>query len=213
MNVNPEDITDYCLKHSSLPIDLLNKIERETHLKTTQANMISGSLQGNLLGHFISMMRAKEVLEIGTFTGYSTIWMAENLAENGRVTTIEINPEIHWLANQFFAEYSHPERIHSILGDAIEQIEILDNPWDFILIDAAKKDNETYYDKLLPRLRKGAYIVIDNVLWKGKAIQSSPEGRAAIIDAFNKRIAQDHRVKTIMLPIRDGITLVQKITD
>ena len=211
MNLSSDKIESYCQRNSTAPIDLLNKIERESHLKTTQPNMISGHILGHLYGEMMHMIQPKNVLEIGTFTGYSTICIADNLQAGAELTTIEVNPETHWLANQFFAEYEHKDRIVSILGDAQKEIDKLDKTWDFVLIDAGKKHNGIYFDQILPKVRKGGYIVVDNVIWKAKTIEESQDKVTKIIDSFNRKIAEDNRVVKLMLPIRDGITLIRKL--
>ena len=204
------DIEAYSILHSSAPSSLLQKIERETYLRTLQPNMISGCIQGQFLAWFISAMDAKKVLEIGTFTGYTTVSIAEKLQSAASITTIEINPESHWLANQFFEEFSEPQKINSILGNAMDHIESMDETWDFILIDAAKKDNDYYYEKLLPKLRSGGIIAVDNVLWKGKILENLDDKRTQLIDRFNKKVASDDRVESLMIPLRDGLTLLRK---
>ena len=201
------DIEAYSILHSSAPSSLLQKIERETYLRTLQPNMISGCVQGQFLAWFISAMDAKKVLEIGTFTGYTTVSIAEKLQSAAIITTIEINPESHWLANQ---EFSEPQKINSILGNAMDHIESMDETWDFILIDAAKKDNDYYYEKLLPKLRSGGIIAVDNVLWKGKILENLDDKRTQLIDRFNKKVASDDRVESLMIPLRDGLTLLRK---
>ncbi len=210
MNLHSDKIIAYCQRNSTPPSDLLLKIERQTHLKTTQPNMISGHLLGHFYGELMQLMQVQQALEIGTFTGYSAICMAENLPDEGRLTTIEVNPETHWLANQFFEEFEHKHRIHSICGDAKDFIEQSDMVWDFVLIDAGKKNNGLYYDLVLPKLRKGGLIIVDNVIWKAKTVEESKDKVTQWIDAFNQKIVQDPRVSKLMLPIRDGITMIRK---
>lgn len=210
MNIQSSEIEAYSIEHSSDAISLLNHIERQTYLKTTQPNMISGFIQGKFIGTLIQMLQANHVLEIGTFTGYTSVWIAEYLTDKGSLTTIEINPETHFLANQFFEQYPHKNRINSLLGDAKEIIQTLDETWDFALIDAAKKDNDEYLEMLLPQMKSGGYIAIDNVIWKGKALHAGTDKRSKLIDAFNKKLSQDTRVDVLMIPLRDGITLARK---
>lgn len=204
------DIEAYSISHSSEASPLLQKIERETYLRTLQPNMISGYVQGQFLAWFISAMAAQKVLEIGTFTGYTTVSIAEKLESTAVITTIEINPESHWLANQFFQEFSEPQKINSILGNAMDHIESMNETWDFILIDASKKDNSFYYEMLLPSVRKGGIIAVDNVLWKGKILENLDDKRTQLIDQFNKKVANDDRVESLMIPLRDGLTLLRK---
>lgn len=211
MENKSEEIEAYCIRHSSSPIELINQVERETHLKTTQPNMISGFIQGHFIGLMISLMRAKRVLEIGTFTGYTSLWIAENLQADSLLYTLEINPESHWLANSFFEQYEHKNKIKSLLGDAKILINNIDEKWDFVLIDAAKMDNDVYYEMILPHVNKNGIIAIDNVLWKGKILEELNDKRSRMIDDFNKKIALDPRVSSLMLPLRDGLTLVRKL--
>lgn len=210
MNIQSKDIENYSIEHSSKAHEILDFIERQTYLKTTQPNMISGFIQGKLIGSFIQMMQAENVLEIGTFTGYTSVWIAENLPESGQLTTIEINKETHWLANRFFEKYEKKDKIRSILGDAKKVISDLDTKWDFVLIDAAKKDNDQYYEMLLPIMNPGGYIAIDNVIWKGKILKAGNDKRSQLIDTFNKKLATDPRVDVCMIPLRDGLSLARK---
>jgi predicted O-methyltransferase YrrM len=208
------EIENYCNSHSSPESKLLLKIERESHLQTTKGHMISGHLLGQLYRELIQLMRPTHVLEIGTFTGYTSIWIADALPENGQLTTIEKNKETHWLANQFFEKYEHSTKINSILGDALlvlNQENMKEKIWDFVLIDAAKEDNCTFFDLLLPQMRKGGIIVVDNVLWKGKVAQEIHDKVTSSIHAFNSKIIQDNRVTTLLLPIRDGISIIRKL--
>lgn len=211
MNLVSNEIESYSVAHSSPMSELLQYVERQTYLKTLQPHMISGPTQGAFLGHIAQMLQAKNVLEIGTFTGYTTLCIAEQLPTDGQITTIEVNPESHHLANSFFEKFQHPERIDSILGDAKEVIKELDKSWDLVLIDAGKKDNYYFFDALVPKVRKGGYLLVDNVIWKGKTLHKNSDKVTASIDYFNKQILEDTRVKVTLLPLRDGISLIQKL--
>lgn len=210
MNVVSKTVEEYCIEHSDSPIELLNYIERESNLRTRKGNMISGHIQGAYIGSVIDMIQAKNALEIGTFTGYTSIWIAENLPEDGQLTTIENDPETHWLSDHFIENYEHKNKINSILGDAESIIPTLNKVWDFVLIDAGKKDNGMYFEMILPNVRQGGYILVDNVIWKSKMMSKQVDKLTAIIDAFNKEIVKDERVQTLMLPLRDGLTLLRK---
>jgi predicted O-methyltransferase YrrM len=172
--------------------------------------MISGPLQGSFIAQLVAMMKAKKVLEIGTFTGYTTIAIAEVLGEGAEITTIEINPEHHHIAESFIKEFQGKGKINLILGDAKQVLEEVDENWDMVLIDAAKMDNAYYYNFLLPKMKSGSVFLLDNVLWKGKILKEEMDRRTAEIDRFNKELAQDDRVEVSLLPIRDGITIVRK---
>ena len=210
MNLTSKTVEEYCIAHSDSPIDLLNHIERETHIRTTKGNMMSGHIQGAFMGAIIDMLQAKNALEIGTFTGYTAVWIAENLPDDGLLTTIEVNPETHWLANHFLEDYNNRHKINSILGDAKSIIPSLNKVWDFVLIDAGKNDNGFFYEMILPYVRSGGYILVDNVIWKSKMMEEEMDKRTALIDSFNKLVAKDDRVQSLMLPLRDGLTFLRK---
>lgn len=210
MNINSVDIEKYCTKNSNLPSLLLQKLNRETHLRMTKSMMLSGHILGQFYGEMTHMTQARNVLEIGTYTGYSTICIAENLPEKGKVHTIELDPENHWFANQFFAESDYTEKIISTLGDATQVIPKMEEKWDFVLIDAGKKQNDLYFEMVLPQVKKGGYIIVDNVIWKAKTMATKKDIITAHIDEFNRKMVSDPRVSTLMLPIRDGISLIRK---
>lgn len=209
---NPLDpeIIDYCIAKSDNLTDLLKKIERETHIRTLSPQMISGPILGRFYGWMVNWIKPTQLLEVGTFTGYTTISLAQRIDWNAQLDTIEVNPESHWLANEFFKEYQGKCHIHSVLGNALEVIPTLNKTYDFILIDAGKKDNLTYYELLLPFLNPNGIMVIDNTLWKGKVLLSDPDKKTKNIQELNDIIARDTRVEKMLLPIDDGITIIQK---
>lgn len=204
------DIIDYCISKSDSLTDLLKKIERKTHIRTLSPQMISGPILGRFYGWMVNWTKPKALLEVGTFTGYTTISLAQRIDWKAQLDTIEVNPESHWLANQFFKEYKGHCNINSILGDALQVIPTLEKTYDFILIDAGKKDNLTYYNLLLPFLNPDGIMVIDNTLWKGKVLEENADKKTKNIQHLNDVIAEDHRVEKMLLPIDDGITIIQK---
>lgn len=210
LDLLPKSIEKYCVDHSTKTSELLQKVARESYLRTNQGHMISGPLQGAMIAQFIQMASAKRVLEIGTFTGYTSIAIAEVLSEGAKLTTIEINPENHYIAQEFIDQSPDRDKIELILGDAKEVVKELDEEWDVVLIDAAKKDNEYYYDLLVDKMKSGAFFLLDNVLWKGKVVEEQLDKKTKAIDEFNKKLAHDERVQVCLLPIRDGITLIRK---
>lgn len=210
LDLLPKNIENYCVENSTKTSSLLQKIARESYLRTNQGHMISGPLQGAFIAQLVQLASAKRVLEIGTFTGYSTISIAEVLPSDGKITTIEINPENHYIAHEMINESEHCEKVDLILGDAKEIASKIEEEWDIILIDAAKKDNEYYYDLLLPKLKKGAFFLLDNVLWKGKVVEENKDKKTEAIHEFNERLAKDSRVQVSLLPIRDGLTIIRK---
>jgi len=211
LDLLPKNIEDYCVKNSSETSEHLRKIERQSYLRTNQGHMISGALQGAFIAQLVQLASAKRVLEIGTFTGYTAVAIAEVLSEGALLTTVEINPENHFIAQEFIGESSHRHKVRALLGDAREIVGDIEEDWDIVLIDAAKKDNEFYYDLLLPKLRPGALFLLDNVLWKGKVVEEVQDKKTEQIHLFNQRLAADKRVQVTILPIRDGITLIRKL--
>ncbi|MEZ4951657.1 MAG: O-methyltransferase [Saprospiraceae bacterium] len=204
-------LTDYCEAHSTGVDEVLYELERETHLKTLSPQMISGRFQGRFLQMLSKLIHPKEILEIGTFTGYASICLARGLADGGRLTTIEVNPEIRWISEKYFKKAELEEKIVSILGDAREVISTLTQELDLVFIDAAKPDNAWYYETILPKVRKGGVILIDNTLWSGKVVMEAHDNDTALIKKFNTLVSEDGRTENIILPLRDGLTIVRKL--
>ncbi len=209
-NIHSKEIENYCEEHSTQTSDLLKKVARQSFLRTNHGIMISGPIQGAFIAQLVALKPEAKVLEIGTFTGYTTIAIAEALGENGQVTTIEIDPEHHYIAEEFIDEHEGKGKINLILGDAKEVLQELEEDWDIVLVDAAKMDNAYYYNLLMPRLKSGALFLLDNVLWKGKILEEKMDKRTAEIDRFNRELAADERVQVTLLPIRDGLTMIRK---
>ena len=210
MNFSLKKLTDYCLNHSSSPTDILKELERETNLKTLAPQMISGPLQGLLLTFISKMIKPKSILEIGTFTGYSTICLAQGLAEGGKLITIDSNRELKSISEDFFNKAGIELKVEQRTGDAKKIIPELDEKFDLVLIDAGKQDYALYYDLVIEKVNSGGFILADNVLWSGKVTQEIKDNDTTIIDDFNNKIKDDDRVEKLMLPIRDGITLIMK---
>lgn len=205
------DIFDYCNIHSSDLDQVLYELERETNLKTLAPQMLSGALQGKLLRALSQMIAPNRILEIGTFTGYATICLAKGLKEEGSITTIEINEELKHISDKYIKASGYEKQVHSITGDAMEILPTLSGPFDLIFIDAGKKDNDYYYEQALQLVSDGGYILVDNVLWDGKVISDPDEKMTRYITAFNKKVAEDTRVENVMIPIRDGLSLIRKV--
>ncbi len=212
MHLLSEAIEQYVAEHSHPAPEYLQALERETRLKVLMPQMISGSLQGNVLAMFVHMVRPKKILEIGTFTGYSALWMAQALPEDGTVTTIDINEELEDMVRNYIAKSQLGHKIHYIIGNALEVIPTLEGVYDMVFIDADKVNYPAYYDKVLPRVRKGGFIIADNVLWGGKVVQEEklkPNGEA--IREFNNYVHNDPRVAHVLFPIRDGLMVARKL--
>lgn len=211
MNFSLKKISRYCIEHSSIPTNVLSRLERETHLKTLSPQMISGPLQGQLLALISHMVQPKNILEVGTFTGYATICMAQGLREDGKITTIESNEELKSLALKYFKEAGIFDKVEYINGDAKKLIKTLNKKFDLIFIDAGKQDYAYYYDAVFDLVEQNGVIIVDNTLWSGKVVSENKDKDTEIMDSFNKKIAADARVEVVILPIRDGFTIIRKI--
>lgn len=207
-----EALANYANAHSSEEPEILKKLNRETHLKMMQSRMLSGHLQGRLLSLLSHLTRPKCILEIGTYTGYSAICLAEGLAEGGILHTIDNNPERDAFVNRFIDEAKMTDKIRTYIGDARIVIPTITGDFDIVFIDADKSSYAAYYDLIIDRVKPGGIIVTDNVLWSGKVIEpvKANDEDTLLIQAFNKKIASDPRVEVVLLPIRDGISIARK---
>ena len=206
------NLDDYILLHSDAEPEYLAKVNRATHVKLINPRMCSGHLQGRVLSMFCHMIQPKCILELGTFTGYSAICMAEALPQDGVLHTIECDDELEDFIRQNFAGSAHGDKIKLHIGDALAEIEKLDETLDLVFIDADKREYLAYYEAVLPKLRVGGYILADNTLWDGKVIKPvEPNDKQTIeIMRFNDFVAADPRVEKVMLPLRDGLTVIRK---
>ncbi|GAB5552374.1 MAG: O-methyltransferase [Saprospiraceae bacterium] len=202
----------YCETHSSPHSNLLYELERETYLKTLAPQMLSGQLQGRILSMISQLKQPKTILEIGTFTGYATLCLAEGLVENGEIITIEANPEVAYFIEKYKQKAGLENQIINITGRAEAVIPTLNQTFDLAFIDAGKRDYAHHFDLVIDRMNPGGILLADNVLWSGKVLQT-PEQQDAdtqLLDAFNKKIQADDRIENILLPIRDGLTVMRK---
>lgn len=208
-----QKILEYSESHTTEETDLLRKLYRETNLKVIMPRMLSGHLQGVLLKMLSFMIKPKYILEIGTYTGYSAICLAEGLAEGGKLITIEKNPEVEAIAKRYFSESGQSEKIDFCIGDAMEIIPNLKLTFDLIFIDADKENYLNYYDLAFDKLRKGGIIIADNALWEAKVLQIPKlnDIETIGIQKFNNFVQADKRVENILLPIRDGLMIIRKI--
>jgi predicted O-methyltransferase YrrM len=208
-----EALAKYATAHSSEEPAILKKLSRETHLKMMQSRMLSGHIQGRLLSLLSHLTRPKCILEIGTYTGYSAICLAEGLAEEGILHTIDNNPERDAFVNRFVEEAEMTNKIRTYIGDARKVIPTITGDFDIVFIDADKSGYAEYYDLIIDRIKPGGIIITDNVLWSGKVIEpvKANDDDTLLIQAFNKKIASDPRVEVVLLPIRDGISIARKI--
>ncbi len=206
------ELDDYIEKHTSSEPDLLKKLNRETHLHVVNPRMLSGHVQGRMLKMICSMLKPTCVLELGTFTGYSALCLAEGIPSNGIVHTIEINDELEDFTQSFFSQSPYGKKIKQHTGNALEIISSLNETFDLVFIDADKREYLEYYHAIFEKIHKGGYILADNTLWDGKVIEKiDPNDKQTIgVVAFNDFVANDNRVETVLLPIRDGLTIIRK---
>ena len=204
----------YVCEHTANESDLLNKINRETHLEVLQPRMLSGHFQGRVLSMFSKMIRPERILEIGTYTGYSALCLAEGLTPNGKLVTIDINEELAARVRGYFTESYYANQIDYLIGDAMELIPALNEKWDIVFIDADKDNYINYYHLVFPMVNVGGYIIADNVLWSGKVIDpSQKDNDTLILREYNQLVHQDDRVEEVLFPIRDGLMIARKIKE
>lgn len=210
MNFEQKKIARYCSNMSSPRGEVLEALERRTHLTTLAPQMLTGHTQGLLLQFIAQMIQPDCILEIGTFTGYSTICLAKGLSKNGTLHTIEINPERKAIIDEFVSQSGNKDQIKCHFGDAKNIIPNLDVNVNLVFIDAAKLEYEHYYKLVIDKVVPGGFLIIDNVLWGGKVVDGQTDPDTLAIHSFNVMIKADDRVENVILPIRDGITLIRK---
>lgn len=209
-----DDIMQYAESHSQEESELLKELQRETHQKVLQPRMISGHLQGRFLSLISQLIRPEKILEVGTYTGYATLCLAEGLKKNGAIHTIEINEELFDFQKKYFNKSNYKNQIFSHQGDAKKIIPELDLNFDLVFIDADKSNYSHYFDLILPKLNKGGVIIADNVLWSGKVLHNDiPEKDSETLGLknFNDKVKADKAIETLLLPIRDGLMICRKI--
>ena len=211
MDFLPASISDYAEAHTSAESELLKILNRETHLKTLQPRMLSGHLQGRLLSFISKLQRPRRILEIGTFTGYAALCLAEGLSDDGILYTIEANDELQPMIKNYFNQSPQAHQLRLIIGNALEIIPTLDEFFDIVFIDAGKRDYPAFFDLVIDKVESGGIIIADNILWSGKVTLDKKDMDTQIIDTFNKKIRADARIECILLPIRDGLMMMRKI--
>ena len=213
MNFIGEELLNYCITHSSKESEILKELNRQTHIRTLNPRMICGKHQGRFLSMISKIIKPKKILEIGTFTGYSTLCLAEGLDKGGRIDTIDNNYELKKIQNYFFNLSKLQNQINQFTCDAIKIIPKLKDKYDLIFLDADKKNYLNYLDLLIPILRKKGLLVSDNVLWSGKVIKTNDNKdlETEVLKKFNQQLSNHKNLETVLLPIRDGISLSVKI--
>ena len=201
----------YCCSHTADENELLKRINRETHLEVLQPRMLSGHFQGRVLSMLSKMIQPKRILEIGTYTGYSALCLAEGLKMDGKLVTIDVNEELAARVQSYFDESSFSKQISYVISPALEVIPSLNETWDLVFIDADKQNYIEYYEMVLPLVKSGGYIILDNVLWSGKVTDSQKNDKdTVLLRKLNTLIHTDERVEEVLLPIRDGLMIARK---
>jgi predicted O-methyltransferase YrrM len=189
---------------------LLHRINRETHLQVLQPRMLSGHFQGRLLAMISRMIRPHRILEIGTYTGYSALCLAEGLPPDGRLITLDVNAELEQRVRNYFEQSPYGSQIDYRVGDARQIIPTLNENWELVFIDADKAGYRWYYDAVFDQLKPGGVILADNVMWSGKVTEPAEDNDTRVMQQFNEYVNNDTRVEKVLLPIRDGLYLIQK---
>lgn len=205
-------IEKYALEHTKPEPELLHHISRQTHLKVLMPRMLSGHLQGRVLSMLCHMIRPKRILEIGTYTGYSALCLAEGLDENGKLITIDVNAEIEKMVREFFSASALGKQIDYRIGNALQVIPTITETFDLVFIDADKENYIQYFNLIFDKVRKGGYIIADNVLWSGKVLEDSAkvDKDTLAIKKYNEMVQNDDRVENVLLPVRDGLMICRK---
>jgi caffeoyl-CoA O-methyltransferase len=207
----PDDIDAYAETHTTPPLELLAELAAETRETMSAPGMLTGTVEGRFLQQLVFALQAKRVLELGTFTGYSSLSMAMALPEGGHIDTCEVSEEHAEVARRYHARSPYGSRITIHMGPALETIERLGGEWDFVFIDADKENYGNYYEALVPRLASTGLIAVDNTLWSGRVLDADDDTEATrSIRQLNDRIAADDRVVAVQLTVRDGVTLVRR---
>lgn len=210
-------LSKYIIDHSDPQGEVLDWLQKQTNIRTNHARMLSGAVQGRLLRMLVQMTGARRILELGTFTGYSAICLASGLPEDGHLDTLELNDELEDLILEGFDRAGLSEKIQLHIGDCKETLQRLSNecvePYDLVFIDANKREYPEYYELVFPLVRKGGWILGDNVLWDGKVAEDPmPQDKQTVgIDTFNKMVVADPRVESVILPLRDGLNIIHKL--
>ena len=209
MHFLPENIDNYVVDHSQQEPDILKELSRETWQKVLNPRMLSGAFQGRVLSMITKLIQPKNILEIGTYTGYSALCLAEGLHSGGKIFTVDKNEELETLQNKYFEKSGYREQIEQFVGNALEIIPTINQKFDLVFIDADKSNYINYFHLIIDKMNPGGIILSDNVLWSGKVVeQLNPKDKdTKILLEYNKLLNTDARIETVLLPIRDGLTI------
>jgi predicted O-methyltransferase YrrM len=209
MHFLPEKIDDYAVAHSQKEPEILQELSKETWQKVLNPRMLSGAFQGRILSILSKLIKPKNILEIGTYTGYATLCFAEGLSSGGKIITIDKNEELETLQNKYFEKSGFRKQITQFVGSAIEIIPTINEKFDLVFIDADKSNYINYFHLIIDKMNSGGIILSDNVLWSGKVVEAlDPKDRdTQVLLEYNKLMNEDPRIETVLLPIRDGLTI------
>ncbi|WCM41630.1 O-methyltransferase [Flavobacterium sp. CBA20B-1] len=209
MHFISEELEQYIAKHSAVEPELLQQLNKETHQKVLQPRMLSGHFQGRVLSMLSKILNPKHILEVGTYTGYATLCLAEGLKTDGTIDTIDINEELEAMQQKYFKASEFKNQIVQHIGNAMDIILTLDKKFDLVFIDADKENYINYWNLVVPKMNKGGIILSDNVLWSGKVLETVKKNDRStqVLLEYNKIVNEDPRVETVLLPIRDGLTV------
>jgi predicted O-methyltransferase YrrM len=210
MDFLPPKINEYIEHHTRDEGNVLKELDRETHVKVLMPQMLSGHLQGQVLRMFSLMIQPKNVLEIGTYTGYSGICLAEGLQEGGKLYTIDINEELEEMVRRYFDKAGITKKVDFRIGDATKIIPQLNVTFDIVYIDADKVNYSSYYDLVWDKVRPGGFIIADNVLWSGKVVESKTDADTQALKDFSAKVHADPRAENVLFPVRDGLMVIRK---
>ncbi len=206
-----EEIENYTIAHTNKEPKLLAELNRETWATVMNPRMLSGHLQGRILSMFSKLIKPKRIIEVGTYTGYSSLCLAEGLTKNGRLHTIDINEEYSSISKKYFNLSKHKQKIHQHIGNAINIIPKIEDNFQLAFIDADKENYCSYFDLIAEKIDLYGYIIADNVLWSGKVTELEKDKETKALDAYNKKVSSNKKFETLLLPVRDGLMISRKI--
>ena len=213
MEFLPEIISSYSLENTEKEPKLLSDLNRETWANVMIPRMLSGHLQGRVLSMISKMIHPTNIIEVGTYTGYSALCMAEGLKENGKIHTLDINEEYTSVAKKYFDKSDYKENIIQHIGNAVDVIPQLNDKFQLAFLDADKENYSNYFDLIINKMDIGGYIIADNVLWSGKVTEENQDEETMALHNYNKKVLSDKRVETVLLPVRDGLNISRKLSN
>lgn len=213
MEFLPEKISSYSLENTEKEPKLLSELNRETWANVMIPRMLSGHLQGRVLSMISKMIHPTNIIEVGTYTGYSALCMAEGLKENGKIHTLDINEEYTSVAKKYFDKSDYKENIIQHIGNAVDVIPQLNDKFQLAFLDADKENYSNYFDLIINKMDIGGYIIADNVLWSGKVTEENKDEETMALHNYNKKVLSDKRVETVLLPVRDGLNISRKLSN